>query len=78
MHIIIDQPDLNSNHRNRPRAPAIRQEEIVWRYIRHIPPKHFKIVRYYGFLLNYKRNTLLPKLYKALKIMIHKNLDSPF
>ncbi|MGP1959991.1 MAG: transposase [Arsenophonus sp. NC-TX2-MAG3] len=51
---------------------------MVERYIRHIPPKNFKIVRYYGFLLNYKRNTLLPRFYKALKMMIHKNLSSPF
>ncbi len=38
------------------------------RYISHIPSRHFKMVRYYGFLANRKRGTLLPEVYAALDI----------
>lgn len=32
----------------------LTQEEMIGRYISHIPGKHFKTVRYYGFLSNRK------------------------
>ncbi len=46
----------------------ISQEEILQRYISHIPARHFKMVRYYGFLANRKRGTLLPRVYEALQM----------
>nr|WP_261082643.1 MULTISPECIES: transposase [Serratia]ULG12257.1 hypothetical protein Diarrp_00126 [Serratia entomophila] len=33
----------------------ISQEEMLQRYVSHIPARHFKMVRYYGFLANRKR-----------------------
>ncbi|MGP1924779.1 MAG: hypothetical protein ACTS73_08015 [Arsenophonus sp. NEOnobi-MAG3] len=39
--------------------------EMIWLYINHILARHFKMLPY-GFLLNHKRGTLLPKVYKAL------------
>ena len=44
---------------------TLTQEEMIGRYISHIPAKHFKMVRYYGFLSNRKRGELLPKVYEA-------------
>jgi len=43
----------------------LTQEEMLWRYVSHIPSRHFKMVRYYGFLANRKRGELLPKSYTA-------------
>ena len=43
------------------RAQRLSQEEMLWRYISHIPSRHFKMVRYYGFLANRKRGELLPR-----------------
>ncbi|MQC12883.1 hypothetical protein C4513_18925 [Morganella morganii] len=37
------------------------------------PPRHFKMIRYYDFLANRKRERLLPKVYDALD-MIHPNV----
>lgn len=34
------------------------------RFTQHIPPKHFKIIRYYGFLANSVRTRYLPLVYK--------------
>ncbi|XYK50601.1 IS91 family transposase [Serratia bockelmannii] len=33
----------------------ISQEEMLQRYVSHIPARHFKMMRYYGFLANRKR-----------------------
>ncbi|MGP1924312.1 MAG: hypothetical protein ACTS73_05275 [Arsenophonus sp. NEOnobi-MAG3] len=35
---------------------------MIRRYISYIPMRHLKMVRYYSFLLNHKRGTLLPKV----------------
>nr|WP_272539735.1 transposase [Providencia sp. PROV197] len=48
----------------------LSQEEMLWRYISHIPSRHFKMVRYYGFLANRKRGVLLPKVYEALGMIV--------
>lgn len=45
---------------------------MIRRYVSHIPARHFKMIRYYGFLANRKRGSLLPKVYDALD-MIHPN-----
>ncbi|GAB2942124.1 hypothetical protein GCM10011328_08910 [Hafnia psychrotolerans] len=36
----------------------ISLEEMLQRYVSHIPSRHFKMVRYYGFLANSKRDQL--------------------
>lgn len=36
---------------------------MLQRYVSHIPARHFKTVRYYGFLANRRQDTLLPKVY---------------
>lgn len=43
------------------------QEEMILRYVSHIPQHQFKMVRYYGFLSNRKRGRLLPLVYLALE-----------
>ncbi|HCM9622343.1 TPA: transposase, partial [Enterobacter cloacae subsp. cloacae] len=53
------------------------QEEMIGRYISHIPEKHFKMVRYYGFLSNRKRGELLPKVYEALEMETRKKPEQP-
>ncbi|HGB4253814.1 TPA: transposase [Salmonella enterica subsp. enterica serovar Virchow] len=50
------------------RQQTLPQEEMSGRYISHIPEKHFKMVRYYGFLANRKRGELLPKVYDPLQM----------
>lgn len=45
----------------------LTQEEMILRYVSHIPQHHFKMVRYYGFLSNRKRGRLLPLVYLALE-----------
>ncbi len=35
--------------------------------VAHIPDKHFKMTRYYGFFSNQKRGEQLPKVYTALE-----------
>lgn len=52
-----------TGHSNR--QQTLTQEEMIGRYISHILAKHFKMVRYYGFLSNPKRDELQPKVYKA-------------
>ena len=55
----------------------LSQEEMLWRYVSHIPSRHFKMVRYYGFLANRKRGTLLPKVYKALEMTPREKPQNP-
>ncbi|AVX40587.1 IS91 family transposase [Yersinia massiliensis] len=59
------------------RTQRLSQEEMLWRYISHIPSRHFKMVRYYGFLANRKRGELLPKVYTALGIEMKKKPQKP-
>lgn len=59
------------------RQQTLTQEEMIGRYISHIPEKHFKTVRYYGFLSNRKRAELLPKVYEALKMDAGKKPEKP-
>lgn len=47
------------------------------RYISHIPSRHFKMVRYYGFLANRKRETLLPAVYAALDMKVKEKPPKP-
>lgn len=59
------------------RQQTLTQEEMIGRYISHVPDKHFKMVRYYGFLSNSKRGTLLPKVYEALDMEEKKKPKTP-
>lgn len=59
------------------RQQTLSQEEMIGRYISHVPAKHFKMVRYYGFLSNRKRGELLPKVYEALEMKARKKPAQP-
>ncbi len=48
------------------KTKTLTQEEMILRYVIHIPQHHFKMVRYYGFLSNRKRGRLLPLVYLDL------------
>ena len=45
---------------------VVSQTEMMLRLLSHIPEKHFKLVRYYGFLSNRCRGVLLPIIYQKL------------
>ncbi|KLY25351.1 hypothetical protein SK92_05456 [Klebsiella oxytoca] len=60
------------------RQQTLTREEMIGRYISHIPAKHFKMVRDYGFLSNRKRGELLPKVYEALQMHILAQREPPF
>ncbi|UCQ29585.1 transposase (plasmid) [Edwardsiella tarda] len=53
--------DHNSQQHKRQK---LSQEEMLWRYVSHIPSRHFKMVRYYGFLANRKRGTCCQRFTK--------------
>ena len=66
------------DHRTqRHRRQVLSQEEMLLRYISHIPSRHFKMVRYYGFLSNRKRGTLLLKVYAALEMEVKTKPAKP-
>jgi hypothetical protein len=41
-------------------------EQFIGRLIQHIPDTDFRMIRYYGFLAQRVRGTLLPKVYTLL------------
>ena len=41
---------------------------FIGKIIQHIPDKHFKLVRYYGWLSNRTRGVMIPLVNKALKL----------
>ena len=45
--------------------------DFIARLICHIPDKHFRIIRYYGFLANRVRGSLLPIVYSFLNMKKH-------
>ena len=45
---------------------TLSQTEMMLRILSHVPEKHFKMVRYFGFLSNRLRGSLLPLIYKEL------------
>ncbi|WNN54740.1 transposase (plasmid) [Hafnia alvei] len=59
------------------RRQVLSQEEMLLRYISHIPSRHFKMVRYYGFLSNSKSGELLPKIYAALEMEVKTKPTKP-
>lgn len=44
----------------------LSQQEMILRLIQHIPEKHFRMIRYFGFLANRVVGKLLPLVKKAL------------
>ncbi|MFH6895714.1 transposase [Providencia huaxiensis] len=55
-----------AHHSEQHRRKILSQEEMIHRYVSHIPASHFKMFCYYGFLANRKRCSLLPKVYDSL------------
>lgn len=47
---------------------TITVEEFIKRLIRHIPDSGFRLIRYYNWLSNRLRATLLPKVFQLLKL----------
>ena len=45
---------------------TLNQTEMMLRILSHVPEKHFKMIRYFGFLSNRLRGHLLPLIYKQL------------
>lgn len=45
---------------------ALSQRELILRIIKHIPEKHFRMIRYFGFLANRVVSEKLPLVKKAL------------
>ncbi|PPS32856.1 IS91 family transposase, partial [Pseudomonas amygdali pv. morsprunorum] len=47
---------------------TLSQADMLRRVVQHIPEKHFRMIRYFGFLANRVCGQYLPKLYEALKM----------
>ncbi|WP_338505645.1 IS91 family transposase [Erwinia aphidicola] len=56
---------------------TLSQEDMIGRYISHVPARHFKMVRYSGFLANRKRGSLLPKVWEALSMTAREKPKRP-
>ena len=59
------------------RQQALTQEDMVGRYISHVPEKYFQMARYYGFLAYRKRGKLLPLVYDVLQMAARKKPEKP-
>ncbi|ECH8735051.1 transposase, partial [Salmonella enterica subsp. enterica] len=70
-------PLLYDHRTQQHRRQVLSQEEMPLRYISHIPSRHFKMVRYYGFLSNRKRGELLPKIYASLEMEVKPKPAKP-
>ena len=45
---------------------TLSSEEFIARFVQHIPDEGFRMIRYYGFLANRIRGTLLPIIHKLI------------
>ena len=52
-----------SHNTGKHKQVKLSNEEFIERFIRHIPEKGFRMIRYYGFLANRVRAKLLPTVY---------------
>lgn len=52
-------------------------EQFIARFIQHIPDIGFRMIRYYGFLANRVRGTLLPLVYQLLGQTVNKEKPAP-
>jgi hypothetical protein len=64
--------EYRSHKTKRKETIVFSADEFISRLIRHIHDKHFRVIRYYGFLANRSRKNLLPKVYTALTQPIQK------
>ena len=48
---------------------TVSAEEFIGRIIRHIPEKHFRMIRYYGIYANCVKNQLMPILLYQISIL---------
>ena len=55
------------DHRtNKTQLKKLTQFELIGLILSHVPEKHFKMIRYYGFLSNRLRGSMLPVIYEKL------------
>ncbi len=47
---------------------SVSQADMLRRVVQHIPEKHFRMIRYFGFMANRVCGQYLPKVYEALKM----------
>ncbi|PHX25426.1 hypothetical protein AO282_16295 [Pseudomonas amygdali pv. morsprunorum] len=45
---------------------TLSQTDMLRRVVQHIPEKHFRMIRYFGFLANRVCGRQLPRVYEAL------------
>jgi len=50
---------------------------MLRRYVSHIPARHFKMVRYYGFMASRKRGSLLLKVYVTPEMTVREKPKRP-
>ena len=61
------------NHKNQQQKSfTCSAKKFIARFIQHIPDKGFRLIRYYGFLANRVRSTLLPIVYQLLDQTVEK------
>lgn len=56
-----------NHHDNTHQTKTLPVQEFIARLIRHIPDRYFRAIRYYGWLSNRTRGTLLPVVKTLLK-----------
>lgn len=56
---------------------TLTTEEFIGRFVQHIPDANFRMIRYYGFLANRVRGTLLPLVYQLLGQKIQAEHPAP-
>lgn len=56
------------HHTGKHDRKTVTVPEFIARLIQHIPDKHFRLIRYYGWLSNRTRNIMLPIVRKMLKL----------
>ena len=56
---------------------TLSPEEMIRRIVEHYPDKHFKMIRYYGFLSMRRRGEALPRVYAALGMTIEAEPKMP-
>lgn len=67
------------NHRNnKHETKVLNQKTMIQRIIRHIPEKHFRMIRYYGFLSNRTRGKELANVYAALNMQRNETSQLTF
>lgn len=60
------------HHDKQRKITTISVEEFIARLIRHIPDSNFRMIRYYNWLSNFHRSSLLPKVFQLLQLAYQK------